>query len=47
MACLATTRAFYCTEITHNSGSSEDRESGIITPASSRLMVRVPEYQIN
>ena len=39
MSCLATTRAFYGTKITHDSGSTEDRESGTITPASSRLMV--------
>ena len=32
MSCFVTTRAFYCTNITHDNGSTEDRESGIITP---------------
>ena len=34
-------------QITHDSGSTEDRESGVITPASSRLLVRIPQCQIN
>ena len=32
MSRLATTRAFYCTNITHDNWSTEDREGGIITP---------------
>ena len=45
MSCLVTT--FYCTKMTHDNGSCKNPESGIITPESSRLMVRILQYQTN
>ena len=46
MPCLATTLAFYSTKMTHDSGSTEDREGYIITPVYMRLMVRTPHYYV-
>ena len=46
MSCLVTTRAFY-SNIMHDSGYTEDRVSGIITPGTSKLMVRIPRHKIN
>ena len=47
MSSLATTREYYCPKMTQDSGSIEELESDIITPASSRLVVRIPQYEIN